>query len=134
VADHRASEVETTAHRIPIDRCGRHSSSNVKMQTILSFSPVANDVGDGIDESSELTLSGDAHAKRYSECFDSWSFLGVTSVNGNGVWTFLASIARRHPYFTATDTDAASNTSVASSAFIVTVDVVAPAAPRVGVE
>ena len=62
--------------------------------------------------------------------FDGTTQLGTATADANGAWSFTTgTLANGAHSFTATDTDAAGNTSAASAALAVTVDTVAPNAP-----
>jgi len=82
---------------------------------ITSFSPDSSTVGDGITNATVLTLTGTAEAN--STVNVSTKQLGTTTANGSGAATHS---------FTATDTDAAGNTSATSAVLNVTVDTLAP--------
>ena len=84
-------------------------------------------VGDGITDAATLTLTGTAEANSTVNVYDGATLLGTAAANGSGAWTFAtAQLANGTHSFTATDTDAAGNTSAASSALAVTVDTVSP--------
>ena len=117
VADHNdlviATSVDTTAPDAPV---------------ISSFSPDSGTVGDGITSATILTLTGTAEANSTVHVFDGGKQLGTVAANGSGTWSFntgtLAANATHN--FTATDIDAAGNTSTASPVLTVTVDTVTP--------
>ncbi len=64
-------------------------------------------------------LTGTAEANSTISIFDGTTLLGTTTADASGNWTFTPTTA----------TDAAGNVSTASSAFALTVDTAAPAAP-----
>ena len=98
--------------------------------TVASFSPDSGTIGDGITNATTLTLTGTAASNSAVTMFDGTTQLGTAMANASGMWTFTTStLANGAHSFTVTDTDAAGNTSVASSALAVTVDTVAPNAP-----
>src|ERR1019366_8167948 len=98
--------------------------------SITSFSPDSGVVGDGITNVNVLTLTGTAEANSTVKVYDGATLLGSATANGSGAWSFTTgTLASATHSFTATDTDAAGNTSVTSSALAVTVDTVAPSAP-----
>ena len=77
-----------------------------------------------------LTLTGTAEANSTVKVYDGATLLGSATANGSGAWSYTtAALASGAHSFTATATDAAGNTSVASSALNVTIDTVAPNAP-----
>ena len=64
------------------------------------------------------------------QVYDGATLLGSPTANGTGAWSFAtATLADGAHAFTAKATDAAGNTSAASTALSVTVDTVAPNAP-----
>jgi hypothetical protein len=94
---------------------------------ITTVSPDTGVVGDSITDANVLMLSGMAAANSAVRIYDGSTLLGATTVNGSGAWGFTtAKLSDGTHNFTATDTDAYSLTSAASSAFKVTVDTVAP--------
>jgi hypothetical protein len=95
--------------------------------TIGSFSPDSNIVGDGITNANHVTLTGTAAAASTVQVFDGATQLGTATANGSGAWSFAtAQLADGTHSFTATDTDAAGNTSQTLSALNVKVDTHAP--------
>ena len=100
--------------------------------TIASFSTDSGTVGDGITNDNTLTLSGTAEANATVKVFDGATLLGSAVANGSGAWSYTtAALANGSHSLTATATDAAGNTGVASAALSVTIDTVAPAAPTI---
>ena len=62
--------------------------------------------------------------------FDGTNQIGSTTANASGAWTYTtAALANGAHSLTATATDAAGNTGVASSALSVTIDTAAPSRP-----
>ncbi len=97
---------------------------------IASFSTDSGVVGDHITNDNTLTLTGTAEANSTVKIFDGATLLGTATAAANGTWSFAtAALTNGAHSFTATDTDAAGNTSAASAALAVTVDTVAPGAP-----
>src|SRR6202048_2629395 len=91
---------------------------------ITSFSPDTGTVGDGITNANRLTLAGTAEAGSTVKVFDGGSQIGTATANARGAWSFTtARLSNGTHNFTATATDAAGNTSSASS--LLTVKVVA---------
>lgn len=97
---------------------------------------IADDRGssntDAITNDPTLTISGTAEANSTVEVFRDGGSIGTTPVNGSGDWTFDytgTSLDDGLYSFTATATDAAGNTSAASSAFNVLIDAKKPPAP-----
>ena len=89
-------------------------------------------VGDGITNAKSLTLTGTAEANSTVKVYDGATLLGSATANGTGAWSYTTgSLANGAHSLTATATDAAGNTSVASSALGVTIDTTAPVAPSI---
>src|SRR5450631_2912981 len=100
--------------------------------SITSFSTDSGVVGDGITNDSTLTLTGSAEANSTVKVYDGATLLGSATANGSGAWTYTtAALSNGGHSLTATATDAAGNTGVASSAMAVTIDTVAPVAPSI---
>ena len=98
--------------------------------SIASFSTDSGTVGDGITNDNTLTLTGTAEANSTVKVYDGATLLGTATANGSGAWSYTtAALANGAHSLTATATDAAGNTSAASSALSVTVDTAAPAKP-----
>ena len=90
--------------------------------SITSFTPDTGTVGDGITTANVLTLSGTAEANSTVKVFDGATLLGSAVANGSGAWSYTtAALANGAHSLTATATDAAGNTGVASSVLAVTV-------------
>src|SRR5262249_18127674 len=99
--------------------------------TIASFTPDTGTAGDGITTANVLTLSGTAEANSTVKVFDGATLLGNAVANGSGAWSFTTgTLSPAAHSFTATATDVAGNTGVASSALAVTVTA-APGAPTI---
>ena len=100
--------------------------------TIASFSTDSGVVGDHITNDSTLTLTGTAEANSTVKVYDGASLLGTASANGSGAWSYTTAVLANGAHsLTATATDAAGNTSAASTALAVTIDTTAPVAPTV---
>ncbi|WP_426434887.1 Ig-like domain-containing protein [Bradyrhizobium genosp. P] len=105
---------------------------SVPTPTVASFSPDSNVVGDGITNSSQITLTGVAVAGSTVEVFDGTAQIGTTTTSASGSWSFVsATLVDGSHSFTVKDVDAAGNVSAASAALNVTIDTVAPGAPVV---
>jgi hypothetical protein len=88
---------------------------------ITSFSPDSA-TGDGITNANRLTLAGTAEAGSTVKVFDGGSQIGTATANASGAWSFTtAQLSNATHNFTATATDAAGNTSSASSLLTVKV-------------
>ncbi len=100
--------------------------------SIASFSTDSGTVGDGITNDNTLTLTGTAEANSTVKVFDGATLLGSVAADGTGAWTYTtAALANGAHSLTATATDAAGNTGVASAALSVTIDTTAPVAPSI---
>ena len=74
-------------------------------------------VGDGITNDNTLTLTGTAEANSTVKVYDGATLLGSATANGSGAWSYTtAALANGAHSLTATATDAAGNTSAASTA------------------
>ncbi|MCT7961168.1 Ig-like domain-containing protein [Laspinema sp. D1] len=94
--------------------------------TISTDSGIAND---GITNDSTLIFTGTAEANSTVTLFKDGTSIGTATADASGNWTFDytgTTLADGSYNFTATATDAASNTSSPSTAFAVTVDTTAP--------
>ena len=97
---------------------------------ISSISPDSGVVGDGITNATVLTLTGSAAANSTVTVFDGTKQLGTAAANASGAWTYTTgTLASASHSFTAIATDAAGNSSVASSVLAATIDTIAPNAP-----
>ena len=100
--------------------------------TIASFSTDSGVAGDGITNDNTLTLTGTAEANSTVKVYDGATLLGSATANGSGAWSYTtAALANGAHSLTATATDAAGNTGVASTALSVTIDTTAPVAPTI---
>ena len=76
-------------------------------------------------------MTGTAAANSTVRVYDGATLLGTVTANGSGAWSFTtAALADGAHSFTATATDAAGNTSAASTALSVTIDTAAPGGAR----
>ena len=108
------------------------SVTTVTAPTVASFSTDSGVVGDHITNDSTLTLTGTAEANSTVKVYDGASLLGTASANGSGAWSYTTAVLANGAHsLTATATDAAGNTSAASTALAVTIDTTAPVAPTV---
>src|SRR4029079_18222416 len=98
--------------------------------SITSFSTDSGTAGDGITNDNTLTLTGTAEANATVKIYDGATLLGSAVANGSGAWSFTTAALIDGPHsLTATVTDAAGNTGVASTALNVTIDTTAPGTP-----
>ena len=79
------------------------------------------------------TLSGTAEANSTVRIYDNGSFIGFTTADGTGAWTFTpgTQLGNGNHALTVTATDAAGNVSPTSAGFNIVVDTVAPLAPTI---
>ena len=91
--------------------------------TIASFSTDTGTVGDGITSDNILVLTGIAAASSTVKLYDGSMLLGTATANGSGAWSYTTdTLADATHNFMARATDAAGNTSMASSILTITVD------------
>jgi hypothetical protein len=97
---------------------------------------ISSDTGssnnDGLTNDQTLTLTGTAEANSTVELFRGGVSIGSVTADGSGNWSFnytATTLANGSYSFTAAATDIAGNTGPASTAFNVTIDTAAPAAP-----
>ena len=97
--------------------------------TIASFSTDSGVVGDHITNDNTLTLTGTAEANSTVKVYDGTTLLGSITASGSGAWSYTtAALADGAHSLSATDTDAAGNTSAASTLSL-TIDTIAPKTP-----
>ncbi|WP_279693229.1 Ig-like domain-containing protein, partial [Bradyrhizobium sp. SSUT77] len=99
---------------------------------ITGFTTDSGTVGDHITNDTTLTIDGTAEANSTVTVFRDGVSQGTTTANGAGVWHFVdaTTLSNATTYqYSATATDAAANTSVASANYAATIDTAAPAAP-----
>jgi hypothetical protein len=93
-----------------------NSGASVASLTIDTTAPAAPTIAAFSAVSSPLTLVGTGEAGATVSILDGGTIIGTAVVGGNGSWTFTtASLAQGAHSFTAVQTDAAMNVSVASS-------------------
>jgi Ca2+-binding RTX toxin-like protein len=98
---------------------------------VTSFSPDSNVVGDGITSASQVTLTGTAEAGSTVNVFDGGLEIGTATADAGGAWSFATgTLADGSHTFTGMAVDAAGNASAVSAALNVTVDTLAPVAPK----
>lgn len=102
--------------------------------TITSITDDSNVANDGYTNDNTLVIGGTADANTTVEIRQNGVVVGTTSSDGSGNWLFDytgTTLADGTYAFTAVAIDAAGNSSTVSTAFNVTVDIAAPAAPVV---
>jgi Ca2+-binding RTX toxin-like protein len=102
----------------------------VNAPAITGFTPDSGIVGDGITSAKTVTLTGTADASSVVQVFEGSTQIGSATVDANGNWKVTSKpLAEGVHSMTATASDAAGHTGVASAALSVTIDSTAPAAP-----
>ena len=107
------------------DAAGNISAASTAMAiTIDTTAPAAPSItSDAIVNTNEVALTGTAGANSAVSVFDGATLLGSATADSSGDWNFTTgTLASGTHSFTATDTDAAGNASVASSVLDVSVD------------
>ena len=100
--------------------------------SIATFSTDSGVVGDHITNDNTLTLTGTAEANSVVKVYDGATLLNSVTADGTGAWSYTTmALSNGTHSLTATATDAAGNTGVASAALSVTVDTVAPTVPLI---
>ncbi len=96
--------------------------------TIDTTAPVAPVISsDVIVNTNEVALTGTAEANSTVKVYDGATLLGSVVANSSGAWTYTtAALANGNHSFTATATDAASNTGAASSVAAINVNTPVP--------
>jgi hypothetical protein len=94
---------------------------------ITAFTPDTGTVGDKVTDASQLTLTGTAEAGSTVNVFEGTTVVGTATASASGAWSLTtAEMSSGTHAFTAKATDAAGNTSSASSLFNVTVNAASP--------
>ncbi|WP_421862468.1 Ig-like domain-containing protein [Parvibaculum sp.] len=113
---------ETDALAVTID------TENPDAPVITGFSDDTGTAGDGITADTTLTITGTAEANATVSIFNQNSFLGTTTADGNGDWSYDAGTLNQGDHsFTARAADAAGNVSPMSDGLDVTILI--PATP-----
>ena len=90
---------------------------------ITAFTPDTGTVGDKVTDASTLTLTGTAEASSNVKLFDGTTVIGTVKASASGAWSLTtAQMSSGTHSFSATATDAAGNTSLASSLLSVKVN------------
>ncbi|WP_303795416.1 Ig-like domain-containing protein, partial [Sandarakinorhabdus limnophila] len=88
-----------------------------------------NNADNVTNQTSALTITGQAEANARVELFDGAASIGTTTANATGAFRLDVTLAAGARLITAKATDAAGNFGAASSVLAITVDATAPAAP-----
>ena len=90
---------------------------------ITAFTPDTGTVGDKVTDASTLTLTGTAEAGSNVKLLDGTTVIGTVKASASGAWSLTtAQMSSGAHSFSATATDAAGNTSLASSLLSVKVN------------
>ncbi len=122
------------------DLAGNRATSAVLIVTIDTVAAVpsldlstASDTGvtgDRTTNDSTPDFTGTTEAGGFVSLYEGNTLRGTTTADGTGLWTITSSQMGNGPHtLTARGTDAAGNTSVLSSAVVITIDTVVPNAP-----
>lgn len=127
------------------DLVGRISTpvtAGFTLDTVAPTSPTISSVTDNVgviqgpivlgDVTNDATptLTGTAEANSIVAIYDGATLLGTTTADSNGNWIYIPTLTMQGAHsFTVKATDAAGNTGVASSAYSIALDSVAPSAP-----
>ena len=102
------------------------SALSVTVDTVAPAAPVISN--NSVASTNVVTLNGTAEANSTVTVFDGTTQLGTATANASGAWSYAtAALPAGSHSFTAKDTDAAGNTSAASSALNLTLT--APVTP-----
>ncbi|BBV29645.1 BapA/Bap/LapF family large adhesin [Citrobacter werkmanii] len=114
------------------------------VDTVLPGTPVITQVADDVGpvtgnlnngqatNDTQPTLTGTAEANSTVKIYDNGTFIGSTTADGTGAWSFTPpALGNGNHALTATATDAAGNVSPTSAGFNIVVDTVAPLAPTI---
>jgi hypothetical protein len=123
---------------------GLSTAYAVLVDTIAPVAPAITGIADdvapvigavsngGVSNDVTPTLAGTSAANATISIYDNGVFLAAVTANGSGNWGYTTPILTDGTHsFTATATDAAGNVSALSSAYAMTVDTIAPAAPAI---
>ena len=125
-----ASETDAAGHTATSSLSFALDTAAPTAPSINSFSPDTGTIGDGVTAASVLTLTGSAAANDTVKVYDGTTLLGSAMADSSGAWNYTTASLSTGPHsLTATDTDAAGNTSAISTALTVTVDDAAPPIP-----
>jgi hypothetical protein len=89
----------------------------------------SNNADDVTNQTSALTITGQAEANARVELFDGTTSLGTTTANASGAFSLDVTLAAGARSITAKATDVAGNVGAASAVLAITVDGTPPAAP-----
>ena len=124
--------VKVTATNAANNTSGYSNTNTFTVDTVAPAAPVVNAPADGSSTNVvQPPVSGTAEANSTVKVYIDGSPAGTATADGSGAWSYAPTSALTEGQHTvrATATDAAQNTSVASSTNTFTIDTTAPAAP-----
>ncbi|MBP4047257.1 Ig-like domain-containing protein [Chromobacterium violaceum] len=133
--------IRATATDAAGNASGQSSAYNITVDTTAPAAPsglalsAATDTGsshsDGKTSNNQPTVQGTAEANSTVTVYVDGTVMGTATADGSGVWTYnlTSSLSEGNHSIRATATDAAGNISGQSSAYNITIDTTAPAAP-----
>ncbi|MBX9269401.1 Ig-like domain-containing protein [Chromobacterium violaceum] len=133
--------IRATATDVAGNVSSQSSAYNITVDTSAPSAPsglalsAATDTGsshsDGKTSNNQPTVQGTAEANSTVTVYVDGTVMGTATADGSGVWTYnlSSSLSEGNHSIRATATDAAGNISGQSSAYNITVDTTAPAAP-----
>ncbi|WP_440216347.1 Ig-like domain-containing protein [Chromobacterium piscinae] len=119
---------QSTAYSVTVDTAAPAAPTGLALN---AASDTGSSHSDGITDNNQPTVQGTAEANSTVTVYVDGTAVGTATANGSGVWSYnLASpLADGNHSIRATATDAAGNASGQSTAYSITVDTAAPAAP-----
>ncbi|PRP72412.1 hypothetical protein BUE93_01730 [Chromobacterium amazonense] len=133
--------IRATATDVAGNISGQSSAYNITVDTTAPGAPAglalsaATDTGsshsDGKTSNNQPTVQGTAEAGSTVTVYVDGTVMGTATADGSGAWTYnlTSSLSEGNHSIRATATDAAGNISGQSSAYNITIDTTAPAAP-----
>ena len=111
------------------DAAGNTGSASLTLEAVDTTAPTAPVIStaDITTNNTTQTINGTAEAGATVTILDGATVVGTTTANAAGAWAVSVELASESAHsLTATQTDAAGNTSSASAAVVITVDTTAP--------
>jgi 20S proteasome alpha/beta subunit len=103
-----------------------------KAPTIISVSPDSALPGDHITNAKQVVIAGKAQPTSTVQVYDGNTKLGAAVVRADGNWSYTtAKLVDGKHLFSSKAVNAVGNASAASAALLVTIDTVAPTAPKI---
>ena len=124
----KVGKVASTSLNVKIDT---HAPDAPTIGAVSGASPIQGGA-DAPTNVNTLHLTGTGEASSLISVFDGTTLVGTAKADGSGNWSFTSgTLIDGDHNFTATATDVAGNSSLASSAFFVTVDTTPPQPPTI---